>query len=722
MAIDPTQFSPQFASVSPEANGVISPLVSGNYVSPEQAQAMRLYAAALSKNAMTMPVRNGWQGLAQMANSVMGGLAGRYADQQQRDITNEGISAGRAPLSPLESLNGGSPQVTPSGNSPGTSSSYAPINYSGDMSDNSVASHDAFNQAYAKSIGIDPQYVHNLTAAEGLYAKSPNRASYVDKDKDGTPFSFGDFQMNVHPGALGDAARKAGIDPSDPTQWQQANMFAMNWMRDHDASPWRTDKAVEGYRASNGIQDYSVPRITPTGAPPTQVAQTTAPNDPMGSPTAAAYAPDTNSGALAAINASAPPSPSGLNLQNNVGTRGPQADPYMQAALRNQYFNPAMLSRVLNDPTVSPTVQNMVKDLYSPQMVEGPFGTKFITSTAGALTGATPRMFSNMGQVQNFEAGKLKLPIYTRVNPDGSTVSRIPLGSGGTFSLNGSAPPAPSQPGSPPPPTPTQPGTPPPPTPTQPGQGGYVPPLPTNGSANDMINWDIQREAGEEAAKKDVEHASTDIDISRKNVPAIQGLMNNLNQVRGYIGALSQTTDPNSVFGPLEPETENVMGVLNQLHMTGKNMKDTLGNLNAISKGLAQTVATQAQALEGNNGKALAAGIELATQASPNLTRSYQGILKTMDSLQKVMEYRQNYELAKQNWYQNHQHNLNGFDQEWTKGIQGGQSEIPEAKPFVLTKTPISKEPHTFSDGIPRVKVPSTDKNGYRWVPASEVE
>ena len=107
MAFDPTSISSQPNwPTPPEAmpNQVLSPLVSGNYVSPEQAQQMRLYANALSNNAMKMPVKNGWQGLAQMANAGIGGLLSNYADKQQRDLVNEGVNRNSLAYSPLDAL------------------------------------------------------------------------------------------------------------------------------------------------------------------------------------------------------------------------------------------------------------------------------------------------------------------------------------------------------------------------------------------------------------------------------------------------------------------------------------------------------------------------------------------------------------------------------------------------------------------------------------------
>ena len=738
MAIDLSQGGSNLQWPNPQEanpNAPISPVISGNYVSPEQATQMRLYANALSNNAMKMPVKNGWQGLAQMANATMGGILGNYADNQQRNIVNEGIQGSTPYYNAINSINGGTQQgqgqntvvsnLDQGGFAPPTGAQNQ--SYKGG-SFTSTADEDAFNKAYALSKGVDPNYVHGITAAEGLYAPGANHPSYVDKEKDGTPFSYGSFQMNVHPGALGGMARSAGIDPADPAQQMQTNMFAINQLAKGDASPWRTDKFVEGYRASHGIQDYSVPRVNPDSgplqawmtqhgqAPASGTPQTTQNGDPSG---------PTNG------QNGAPPTVNGVN-GSTVNGPLPQ-NPYQIAALRGGTggppLTPAMMARIAADPTVPQSVKDGMNRLVEPQVVNGPLGVSYITSMNGALNGAQPRVFTNTGQMVPFKAGGVEANNYLRFNPATNSVSSNLIIPGQGVNMNGGATPPPpaTNGGTTTPPVVDNGGTPAaggaisraPYTPKTP-VGNYIPPLDTQNGLGGLVNWGSSVKAGEAAQAEDQKSASEQLKASQESLPGIQNVKNNLNQVRGYMDALSKTKDPNTVFGPLEPHAKEVMGILNQLGIGGSSLQDSLGNLQGISKGLNQIVGNQSLALEGTNGRALAAALHLAEQSSPNENLSYQGIVKTMDSLEKIMDYRQNYELAKQKWI-NQNHSLLGFNQEWQDGIQGKDSNIPEAQPMVLSKTPmadfVSKQ-----DGKHYAKVPSTDSRGYRYVPFEETQ
>jgi hypothetical protein len=109
------------------------------------------------------------------------------------------------------------------------------------------AQRDAFNRAYAKSIGLNPDIPSGIGRAEGLNVPGVGPSS-VDVEN-GKPFSFGDFQMNVRNG-LGNAAIAAGADPRDPNQWQAVNKFAMDQMK-KDLGPWKDDKYVESMRGGN---------------------------------------------------------------------------------------------------------------------------------------------------------------------------------------------------------------------------------------------------------------------------------------------------------------------------------------------------------------------------------------------------------------------------------------------------------------------------------------
>ena len=131
------------------------------------------------------------------------------------------------------------------------------------------ANHAAFIQNYAKQIGVDPNLALGIAGAEGLKAWSasnPNAASYVDRSG-GQPFSFGDFQLNIHPGAMGAKALAAGVDPRDPSQWQAADKFALDQMKAGGVGPWKGDPVAKAYLNSGATPSASSLMALASNAP-----------------------------------------------------------------------------------------------------------------------------------------------------------------------------------------------------------------------------------------------------------------------------------------------------------------------------------------------------------------------------------------------------------------------------------------------------------------------
>ncbi len=174
----------------------------------------------------------------------------------------------------------------------------APINPGLTVNSSPLAgSHSQFIQDYARSIGLNPNLALGIAGAEGLKswsAKNPNAASGVDIDPNGQPFSFGDFQLNIQPGAMGAKAIAAGIDPRDPAQWQAADKFALDQMKAGGVGPWKGDAVAAAYLKSGAIPDAT----TATGPiDPSIIARGgTSPPIPGASPVAGALA--TSSGVL----------------------------------------------------------------------------------------------------------------------------------------------------------------------------------------------------------------------------------------------------------------------------------------------------------------------------------------------------------------------------------------------------------------------------------------
>jgi hypothetical protein len=130
----------------------------------------------------------------------------------------------------------------------------------------SPADRAAFIRNYIQSAypGKDPNVALGVAKAEGLNVGGLG-ASSVDVDpRTGQPFSFGDFQMNVHPGALGDQARKAGYDPTDPNAWQGVDKYAIDQMyggKGYNLGPWKGDAY-----AANMLRTGQAGAVGPVGS------------------------------------------------------------------------------------------------------------------------------------------------------------------------------------------------------------------------------------------------------------------------------------------------------------------------------------------------------------------------------------------------------------------------------------------------------------------------
>ena len=136
------------------------------------------------------------------------------------------------------------------------SSSPLMANSSASAAPSSRSDLEAYIRQSALSHGIDPDFAVAVAKAEGLnkFARGDNMASITDVDPNGVPFSYGAFQNNMHPGALGDIMlRKAGIDPRDPKQQKAAIDFDLQWMKDHGVGPWKGDQTVEQYRSAGRL-------------------------------------------------------------------------------------------------------------------------------------------------------------------------------------------------------------------------------------------------------------------------------------------------------------------------------------------------------------------------------------------------------------------------------------------------------------------------------------
>jgi hypothetical protein len=135
--------------------------------------------------------------------------------------------------------------------------------------------HIQFIRDYAQKIGLNPDLALGIAGAEGLNAwsaKNPNAGSYVDRAS-GQPFSFGDFQLNTRNG-MGVDARRAGIDPSDPNQWQAADRFALDRMKAGGVGPWSGDPVAKAYLATGKVTPFVAGNTLNTSGGPSAGSQT----------------------------------------------------------------------------------------------------------------------------------------------------------------------------------------------------------------------------------------------------------------------------------------------------------------------------------------------------------------------------------------------------------------------------------------------------------------
>ena len=239
--------SPGTGAATSAVNGS-SPTPSANSPGPGITPATGMYPASMSMPPAgqsppygQMPPGNAMNNLA--ANPQSG------SDVEAMLRSRQPGSPNYAPM-PGGSPNGGSPFPPP----PPASGGSSPAADGAASFSNDQGGHAAFIRKRAAELGIDPNFALSVASAEGLRAispQNPNGASMVDRNPDGTPFSFGDFQLNVRNG-LGTEARRHGIDPADPRQWQAADEYALQTMAKQGLQPWRGDAAVSAYQKQGG--------------------------------------------------------------------------------------------------------------------------------------------------------------------------------------------------------------------------------------------------------------------------------------------------------------------------------------------------------------------------------------------------------------------------------------------------------------------------------------
>jgi hypothetical protein len=236
---DPGAFNPAALLKGPN-------FINPAYSTPAQRAALYAYSQALMK---PQPIKNGWQGMAEIARALIGGYEGHQADVQEQ--------AARAYDAQLAARTAGQ-AYSPSGSSStaiGAPAASAP-SMANDAGDSATSPSRSDVLAYAADSaarhGIDPSIGYNFVANEmGSSVATPG-----DDNS-----SFGPMQLHYggmskqfpHQGMGDQFTAETGLDARDPSTWRQQIDFGMAQAAAHGWSPWATTRDKLGYANDTGI-------------------------------------------------------------------------------------------------------------------------------------------------------------------------------------------------------------------------------------------------------------------------------------------------------------------------------------------------------------------------------------------------------------------------------------------------------------------------------------
>ncbi len=214
----------------------------------------RMAQALIAQSQENERITSPWQGVAKIAQGLIGGYEEAAADKKDR----EGQARGSQAI--LDSLYGPTPSAAPSQSSipmPGaagevtaTSPKYdgAPVTAKGEVAD--------YIRQSAAARGIDPDIALKVALSEGG-VDDPVRQSLVMKNGVREQ-SYGPYQLYMG-GGLGNKALAAGIDPRDPNQWKKGVDFALDQAKAGGWGPWYGAKKI-GVTGMMGIGNAPAPQ------------------------------------------------------------------------------------------------------------------------------------------------------------------------------------------------------------------------------------------------------------------------------------------------------------------------------------------------------------------------------------------------------------------------------------------------------------------------------
>lgn len=178
-------------TIDPNNPPAAKPFFQSPFATPEQIAQQRAYATSLQQNAMKMPVHRWTQGVAQMVNALMGGMAQKQADEQQRQLATQGYQNRMDALQGAGLGGGGAPQnsVPTQGATGDTSSpqSAAPSS-SGSSVYNDLKNQGATDNEAAVLAGnagaessYNPGAIHDGGKGYGLYGHETDRLAAMQQ-------------------------------------------------------------------------------------------------------------------------------------------------------------------------------------------------------------------------------------------------------------------------------------------------------------------------------------------------------------------------------------------------------------------------------------------------------------------------------------------------------------------------------------------------------------
>lgn len=467
MAIDPNQPD---SSISALPTSVSGSYINPAYVTPEQAAQMRLYANSLVKQGQTMPVHRWTQGVAQMLNAGLGGYFSGQADQQQRALQNQGAQGEATANSIVNPPSQSSPVPDNTQPAPATSSdnnnevmSYAEqsaiahgidpkvgipmlMGESGARPDAVGDDNSSFGPLQLHYGGISKKFPNSglgdaFTAATGLDAKDPSTwkqqidFGFDQASKNGwSPWATTRDKMGIDnrtgigtppPVQVASNDMNAGLTPAQAAiNSQDAAGFAAK--HPQQVAQSAIPDSVSAYAAGsvppgaftqagpvpanlkaalpappNGVASGVNPGAVPNMPPPNMGGGTPATAAPQGAPAVAAMA--------SALRGGAP-------LQG-----GGQVTPQTISALRGQsaQVDPRQVGAILSNPMVSPETKQMVRQYFTPQMMEGPFGSRQLGTQSQIMAGQSLAPAPGPGITGIVGAGPASVPVTTNLGPSG---------------------------------------------------------------------------------------------------------------------------------------------------------------------------------------------------------------------------------------------------------------------------------------------------------------